>query len=73
MSIVLGRALLWQIYNESGKEGVPSVIRNRIESAINDLRTDMTYQLKDDLNPVLKVPLICDGKSADYQRSLCGS
>lgn len=64
VAIVFARCLLWQICDPTGKDVVPTEIRERVEEATHDLEQAGKYTVADGENPVSKIPLICDGVDA---------
>ena len=61
--LVLGRAMLWRIFDNSGDDLVPVEQKNRILARYRDLRD--RNSLPEDSNPVKKVPLVVDGFDAE--------
>ena len=55
---VLGRALLWQIFDPEQSKVIPSAMRQRIKAAFASVPWN---RLKDGENPVAKLPLIVTG------------
>ena len=62
LSLVLGRALLWRIFDRSEAHVVPATIRNRVKRAYRDLGE--RCRLLNEENPVEKVPLLVTGEDA---------
>ena len=60
--IVLGRALLWRIFDESG-DVVPEAIRVRVMAAYADLGDD--HHVEEGVNPIMKVAIGVDGVDAE--------
>ena len=67
-SLVLGRALLWRVFDEDQQASVPATICTRIKNAYRDLGSRCTLQ--DGENPVTKVPLIVSGTDAEVHVEL---
>ena len=61
--VVLGRALLWKVFHESGEQGVPAQIRNRVVNAYNAIGSH--GGLEQNENPVKKVPIGVAGVDAE--------
>ena len=61
--IVLGRALLWRIFDPSGVHIIPQNIRVRVMAAYNDLGTTCTLENRE--NPIKKIPLGVNGCDAE--------
>ena len=60
--VVLGRALLCRIFDESGDEVVPNEIRTRVMGAYQDRHEDGAVQQE---NPVIRVALGMDGVDSE--------
>lgn len=60
--LILGRAMLWRMFDSSGDELVPAEQKRRIMERYADI-PHKTIQLG--VNPVKKVPLIVDGFDAE--------
>jgi hypothetical protein len=60
--IVLGRALLWRIFDESGSF-IPDEIKSRVCNAYNNLGDQCT--LENGVNPIKKIPLGIGGNDAE--------
>ena len=63
VALVLGRALLWRVFNEDEARFVPDDICQRIKGAYRDLGE--RCQVPSGENPVEKVPLIVTGSDAE--------
>jgi hypothetical protein len=61
--LVLGRAALWRIFDPSGNNLVPEVMRARVMARYADLGANNA--LPSGMNPVKKVPLVVDGFDSD--------
>ena len=61
--LVLGRAMLWRIFDRSGEGLVPSAHRVRIMARYEDLGAD--NHLEPGTNPVKKVPVVVNGYDAE--------
>ncbi len=61
--LVLGRAMLWRIFDRSGEDLVPSAQRMRIMARYEDLGAD--NHLEPGTNPVKKVPVVVNGYDAE--------
>ena len=59
---MLGRALLWRIFDESG-DVVPEAIRVRVMAAYADLGDD--HHVEEGVNPIMKVAIGVDGVDAE--------
>ena len=63
LSLVLGRALLWTVFDENRTLIVPVSISSRVRNAYRDLGSRCTIPPGE--NPVQKVPLIVTGSDAE--------
>ena len=61
--VVPGRALLWKVFHESGEQGVPTQIRNRVVNAYNAIGSHGGLERNE--NPVKKVPIGVAGVDAE--------
>ena len=62
VSLVLGRALLWRIFDPEESEKVPASITNRVIQAYGELLNNI---LDDGINPIKKVALLVTGDDAE--------
>lgn len=60
--LVLGRAMLWRVFDSSGELLVPEDQKQRILDRYSDIRHKT---IADGSNPIKKVPLIVDGFDAE--------
>ena len=58
--IVLGRALLWRIFDESGSNVIPDSIRNRVMAAYGNIHDGI-----DEGNPILRLAIGVDGVDSE--------
>ncbi len=65
---VLGRAMLWRLFDRSGDDCFPEHRRNQIMQAYRDLGFRNT--LEDGCNPVKKRPLVVSGHDAEVMMDL---
>jgi len=65
VAIVLGKAVLWQIFDSSGDEFVPEEIRHRVLVAYNALKNSGRCTLQDGVNPISKRPIFITGVDAE--------
>ena len=62
-TLVLGRALLWRVFDEEQQALVPAIICTRVKNSYRDIGN--RCRLPDGENPVEKVPLIITGTDAE--------
>ena len=57
VAAILGKSLMWAVFDPEISSAVPASIRQRVVAAYNTLGEDA--RLADDQNPIAKVPLVC--------------
>jgi hypothetical protein len=60
VALVLGKALLWYIFDPEGEDDVPTVVKQRVQNAYSHIQV-----LPEGTNPVKKVPIVITGHEGE--------